>query len=163
MPSSAKSTAILLLSCPERKGVVASVTEFIYKHNGNIFRADEHQDREHNMFLMRLEWELEDFDLPMHDFAREFQPLAQEFQMQWRTARSTDRPRVAIMVSHSDHCLADLLYRHSIGELRCDFPLVMSNHSDALRIAEFYRVPFFQVPVDKQNKLEAERRELELL
>jgi formyltetrahydrofolate deformylase len=163
MPSDAKPTAILLLSCPEQKGLVARVTDFIYQHKANIFRADEHEDRDNNLFLMRLEWELEDFDLPMSDFGRAFGPIARQFQMQWRTALSTDRPRVAILVSRMDHCLADLLYRHNIGELYCEIPLVISNHSDARRQANFYRMPFFEIPVDRNNKLAAERRELELL
>jgi|ERR1051326_124727 len=163
MPSDAKPTAILLLSCPEQKGLVARVTDFIYQHKANIFRADEHEDRDNNLFLMRLEWELEDFDLPMSDFGRAFGPIARQFQMQWRTALSTDRPRVAILVSRMDHCLADLLYRHNIGELYCEIPLVISNHSDARRQADFYRMPFFEIPVDRNNKLAAERRELELL
>lgn len=163
MPLAAKPTAILLLSCPEQKGLVARVTDFIYQHKANIVRADEHQDRENNFFLMRLEWELEDFDLPMSDFKRAFDPIARQFQMQWRTARSSDRLRVAILVSRMDHCLADLLYRHNIGELNCHIPIIISNHSDARRQADFYHTPFFEISVEKENKSAAEARELELL
>lgn len=153
----------MLLSCPEQKGVVARVTDFIYQHKANIFRADEHKDRDNNLFLMRLEWELEDFDLPMSDFKRHFEPVASQFQMQWRTALSSDRPRVAIFVSRMDHCLADLLYRHNIGELKCEIPLIISNHADARRQADFYHLPFMEIPVEKDNKLAAEARELELV
>ena len=163
MPSAPGTTAILLLSCAEQRGLVARITDFIYRHNGNILHADEHRDLDTNIFMMRIEWELEGFDLGMRDFARAFEPLEREYKILWRTALSSDRPRVAIMVSRLDHCLADLLYRHNIGELKCEMPLVISNHDDARRQADFYHVPFFEVPVVKDEKFAAEKRELELL
>jgi formyltetrahydrofolate deformylase len=158
-----KNTAILLLDCPDRKGIVAGVSEFLYRHNANILHADQHQDAERDLFFMRVEWDLTGFDLSLEDCARQFAVVADRFQMRWRIERS-DRPvRVALFVSKYDHCLVDLLYRHQSGELPCEIPLVVSNHPDARRWAEFYGVPFHVVPVATGARAEAETRQLELL
>jgi formyltetrahydrofolate deformylase len=156
-------SAILLVSCPDRKGVVASLADFIFRHNGNILFADEHGDEESNLFLTRVEFDPADFDFDLAEFSGRFAPMARDFQMDWRLARSSDRPRVAIFVSKFDHCLQDLLYRHQNGELRCEIPLIISNHSDNQRIADFYRVPYFVVPVAKENKQEAEQKQIALV
>ena len=158
-----KNTAILLISCPDRKGLVASISDFVFRHNGNILHADEHADEGSNLFLMRVEFDPIDFDINLADFAKHFSPIAEKFAMQWRLARSNVRQKMAILVSKYDHCLVDLLYRHKSGELACDIPLVISNHPDNGPIAEFYRMPFFVVPVTKDNKSEAEQKILGLL
>src|SRR5262245_34333530 len=106
------STAILLIDSPDQKGLVAGIAEFLYRHNANIVHADQHQDAAHGLFFMRVEWDLKDFDLSVDDFRAQFTPLAQRLKMNWRLELSAVRPRVAIMVSKYDHCLADLLYRH---------------------------------------------------
>jgi len=154
----AKKSAILLLSCPDKKGVVATIAGFIYQHGGNILHADEHGDADSGTFLMRVEFDPAGFDLPLSDFARAFAPVADSFEMQWRLAQSDYRPRMAILVSKYDHCLVDLLYRHQSGELNCEIPCIISNHADSQAIAEFYRIPFFLVPVEKENKAAAERQ-----
>ena len=158
-----KNTAILLISCPDRKGLVASISDFVFRHNGNILHADEHADEGSNLFLMRVEFDPIDFDINLADFAKHFSPIAEKFAMQWRLARSNVRQKMAILVSKYDHCLVDLLYRHKSGELACDIPLVISNHPDNGPIADFYRIPFFVVPVSKDNKSEAEQKILALL
>jgi formyltetrahydrofolate deformylase len=158
-----KNSAVLLLSCPDRKGVVASVSGFIYQHGGNILSADEHGDHESNTFLMRVEFDPKELDLPLSDFFRHFSPIAKEFQLDWRLAVSDRRLRMAILVSKYDHCLVDLLYRQQSGELECDLACIVSNHSDSHAIADFYRVPFYLVPVSKENKPSAERQVLALL
>ena len=158
-----KPSAILLLSCPDRKGLVAAISDFVFRHNGNILHADEHADEGSNLFLMRVEFDPANFDIPLADFAEHFTPIAEKFEMQWRLAQSSHRPRMVIMVSKYDHCLADLLYRHKSGELTCDIPLIISNHPDNQPIADFYQVPFVVVPVTKDNKAEAESRILELI
>jgi formyltetrahydrofolate deformylase len=158
-----KSTAILLLSCPDQKGVVATIADFVYRHNGNILHADEHADEGSNLFLMRVEFDPADFDIDLADFARHFDPIAKRFHMTWRLAQSARRPRMAILVSKYDHCLADLLYRHRSGELTCEIPLIISNHPDNKPIADFYGVPFETVPVVKEQKQVAEQKILELL
>jgi len=155
-----KHSAILLLSCPDRKGVVASVAGFIFQHRGNILHADEHGDHDSNTFLMRVEFDPSELDLPLGDFAAQFTPLAKELDLHWRLALSDKRPKMAILVSKYDHCLVDLLYRHQSGELACDIPCIVSNHPDSQRIADFYHVPFFLVPVEPQNKLAAEQQVL---
>lgn len=158
-----KNTAILLVSCPDQKGLNASIHEFIYRANGNTLHADEHQDAERNLFLMRVEWDLADFTIDMREFAKHFQPIADRFGMQWRVALSTHRPKVAIFVSRYDHCLVDLLYRQRSGELACEIPLIVSNHSDVQGWADFYRIALHVIPVTKENKAEAEAKQLALL
>ena len=152
-----KNTAILLLSCPDQKGVVATVANFVYSHGGNILHADEHADEDSNLFLMRVEFDPADFDIDMADFAQHFAPTAERFQMKWRLAESSHRPKMVILVSKYDHCLVDLLYRHRSGELACDLPLIISNHPDNRPIATFYGVPYETVPVTKENKGQAEQ------
>ncbi len=158
-----KNSAILLISCPDQKGLNAAIAEFIFRNNGNILHADEHQDEDLGLFLMRVEWDLADFAIPMTDFAQHFAPIAKKFGMEWSLSNSSHRPNVALFVSKYDHCLADLLYRHRSGELACEIPLVISNHLDVQALADFYRIPLQVVPVTKENKSEAEKRELELL
>jgi formyltetrahydrofolate deformylase len=158
-----KCSAVLLVHCPDQKGVVAKISDFIYRHNGNILFADEHGDAELNLFLMRIEFDSTDFDFPLSDFHRRFGPLASELKMRYQVADMSYRPRMVIMVSRYDHCLVDLLYRHQSGEVKCDIPLVISNHEDNRHIADFYRVPYLTVPVTKENKQEAEQHILKHL
>jgi len=153
-----KNTAILLVSCPDRKGIVAGIADFVFQHNGNILHADEHADEESNLFLTRVEFDPADFDFELSQFPQHFAPIAAKFEMQWRLARSDYRPKMVILVSKHDHCLVDLLYRHHSGELRCEIPLIISNHPDNRPIAEFYRIPYEVVAVSKTNKAEAEQR-----
>src|SRR5438552_10540624 len=112
-----KNTAILLVDCPDRKGIVADISEFLYRHSANIIHNDQHQDADLGLFLTRVEWELGDFKLAISDFKSAFAPVAEKYQMRWRLETSAARPRLAIMVSQYTHCLADLLYRHESGEL----------------------------------------------
>lgn len=137
-----KTTATLLIDCPDRKGIVAAISDFLYRHNANILHNDQHQDADLGLFLSRVEWDLKEFGLRIVDFGPAFGPVAEKFGMRWRLETSATRPRLAIMVSKYLHCLADLLYRHDSGELACDIPVIISNHEDARRLAEFYRIPF---------------------
>jgi formyltetrahydrofolate deformylase len=158
-----KNSAILLVSCPDRKGVVAKIADFIFRHNGNILFADEHGDAGLNLFLMRVEFDPSGFDFPLSEFDRQFASVASEFTMQYQLARSDYRPRMAILVSKYDHCLVDLLYRHRSGELACEIPVIISNHVDNQSIADFYQIPYAVVPVMKAGKSEAEGKILNLL
>jgi formyltetrahydrofolate deformylase len=153
-----KNSAILLITCPDRKGEVATIAEFIYRHNGNILHADEHGDEESGLFLMRVEFDPKDFDIDLADFAKQFSPVADKFGMKWQLAQSSRRQRMIILVSKYDHCLVDLLYRHKSGELSCDIPLIISNHTDNQRIASFFGIPYCVVSVPKDNKVAAETR-----
>jgi formyltetrahydrofolate deformylase len=156
-------TAVLLLQCLERSGVVAAVANFIYSQNGSIMHADEHQDPELGLFMMRVEWSLADFKLPLEHFAHHFEPIARDFGMKWSIARSSYRPKVGIFVSKSGHCLADLLYRHHIGELPCEIPLVLSNHDDQRALVEFYKIPFVHLPFVKDKRQAIEQEQFRLL
>lgn len=159
-----RDTAILLIRCPDAKGLVAGVSGFLYEHGANILSTDEHRDDESGQFLMRVEWDLEGFGLGREEFARAFDgAVAQRFGMQWRVAYSRERMRVALFVSKYLHCLSDLLHRHREGELRADIRMVVSNHEDAAAMAGFYGLPFHHVPVTPEGKRDAERRQMELL
>ncbi|MCW5980509.1 MAG: formyltetrahydrofolate deformylase [Bryobacteraceae bacterium] len=158
-----KNTAILLIDCPDRKGLVAAISSFLYTHGANILHADQHQDNDLKLFFMRIEWALEEFDLDDASFRRLFQPIADRLEMRWRLEYSAARPAMAIFVSRQLHCLADLLFRQRAGELPCRIPLIVSNHEDAADLARFYGVEFHHVPVEASRKAEAEERQLELL
>jgi formyltetrahydrofolate deformylase len=158
-----KESAILLVSCPDRPGIVASIADFIFKHNGNILSNDEHGDAASNLFLTRVAFDITNFQFPISEFDLHFSPLARNFQMSWHLSSSADRPGIAIFVSKYDHCLQDLLYRHQSGELQCEIPLIISNHPDNQRIADFYHVPYFVLPVTKENKSEVEQKQLALV
>jgi formyltetrahydrofolate deformylase len=156
-------TATLLIDCPDQRGIVAAVSDFLYRHGANIVHADQHQDADQHLFFMRVEWELDGFALGLDQFTPAFAPIAQRFAMQWRVERSTQQTRLALFVSRYDHCLVDLLYRWRCGELRCEVALVVGNHRDAEPLAQFYQVPFHYIPLDGNNKDEAESQQLELL
>jgi formyltetrahydrofolate deformylase len=158
-----KTSAVLLISCPDRKGLVATVSDFIYRHGGNILHTDEHTDADSLWFLMRVEFDPADFDIPLSQVDQQFGSIARKFDMEWRLAQPGDRKKMAIMVSKYDHCLVDLLYRHKVGELNCDIPLIISNHADNQSIADFYQIPFFVVPVSRENKHEAEQKQIALI
>ncbi len=158
-----RNSAILLVQCPDRAGLDATIADLIYRHGGNILHFEQHQADEERFYLARIEWDLNGFQLDLKDFPSKFAPIAEKFSMQWRIALSSYRPRVAVFVSKHDHCLVDLLYRHRSGELACEIAVIVSNHPDARPHAEFYGIPYCVVPVTKETKLEAEQQELELL
>lgn len=158
-----KNTATLLISCPDRKGLVAAIANFLYTYNANILHADQHQDDDAGLFLMRIEWDLAGFALDMAAFDAAFAPIAERFGMAWQLKRSQQKPRMAIFVSKYDHCLVDLLHRWHTGELACEIPLILSNHDDCRRIAEFYGIPYHLIAVNKDNKAESEAQQRALL
>lgn len=156
-------SAIVLISCPDQKGITAAVTKFVYDYNGNILHADQHIDEQTNTFFMRLEWDLEGFAIERMSVAAEFERLAQAFQMNWTIDFSDRSKRVAIFVSKHQHCLVDLLYRHQAGHLLCDIPVIISNHPDAGPIAGQFRIPYYEIPVTSENKSLQEQQELKIL
>jgi len=157
-----KNTAILLVQCPDRKVLDATIAEFLYRYDGNILHFEQHQAGEERYYLARVEWDLSGFRLALSDFDGAFGPVAHKFSMNWVLALSDRRPRAAILVSRYDHSLVDLLHRQRNGELACDFPLTISNHPDAQRHADFFGVPFHHTPVSKENKSAAEAQQIEL-
>lgn len=154
-------SAVLLIDCPDQKGLVASVSGVLYRLGANITHADQHQDHDEGLFFMRVEWLLNDFDLT--GFQNEFEQIAQRFQMRWQLRMSADRPRVAIFVSQHLHCLADLLHRRQMGELQCSIPLIVSNHQEGAALAGFYGIDFRYIPMGPENKAEAEAAQFQLL
>lgn len=158
-----KHSATLLMSAPDKKGLVAAIANFLMTYNANIMHADQHQDTSENLFLMRVQWDLDGFTLPMDSFAAAFQPIADEHNMSWTVSLSARKPRMAVFVSQYEHCLADLLHRWRIGELECDIPLVISNHETCRRLVEFNGIPFHLIQVTKDNKAEVEAEQFRLL
>jgi len=158
-----RTSAVLLISCPDQKGLVAAVSDFIFRHGGKILHTDEHTDAESAWFLMRVEFDPNGFDLPLAEFARHFDPLADRLGMAWGLTEPGARKRMVIMLSRYDHCMVDLLYRHKIRELDCDIPLIISNHPDNQPIADFYQIPFVVIPVTKDNKSTAEQAQIDLI
>jgi len=151
-----KNSAILLISCPDRKGEVATIADFVYRHGGNILHADEHGDAQSGLFLMRVEFDPQDFDIDLAEFGQHFSAVAEGFRMKWRLAQSSHRPRMIILVSKYDHCLVDLLYRQRSGELACEIPVIVSNHPDNQAVADFYKIPYVVVPGTTKDKTAAE-------
>jgi formyltetrahydrofolate deformylase len=150
--SSKSVTAVLLISCRDQKGLVAAVADFLYRHNANIVHADQHTDPEEGVFLQRVEFELDGFELARDAISPAFQPVAGRFGMTWTLRFSDDTPRVAILVSKMHHCLYDLLARWRLGELRADIPLIISNHADAAGIAAEYGIPYHHLPVSPTTR-----------
>jgi formyltetrahydrofolate deformylase len=157
------SSGFLLLDCPDRRGIVAAIADFLYAHGSNILHADQHQDNEAGMFFMRVEWSLDGFDLNEEAFQERFGVIAREFRMRWRVAWSVERPRIAIFVSRYQHCLLDLLHRNQIGEMAGEIAMIVSNHQDAESLASFYKIPFHYFATTSDNKMEIEQCEIDLL
>ena len=156
-------TAVLLISCPDQKGLVAEVSSFIYRYGGNIVHAEQHIDVPQGIFFHRVEWELNGFGLSEKELEARFSPIAERFGMSWRLSYSEKRYRVAIFVSKYDHCLVDLLYRHKIGELPLHVTGVLSNHADVEPLVRAHGVPFFVFPITPPTKESQEAREMDLL
>lgn len=144
-------TAVLLLSCRDQKGLVAAVSDFLFRNSGNITHADQHTDLEKGVFLQRVEWELAGFDIPREELSAAFEPIAKRFDMKWDLRFSDQVPRVAILASRLPHCLYDLLARWRLGELRAEIPVVVSNHPDLRDIVEGFGVSYHHVPVTPED------------
>jgi len=157
------SNAVLLLSCQDRKGLVAATSDFIYHNNGNIVHADQHVDAEQGVFLQRVEWELEGFRIPRAELASAFRPIAEKLGMHWELRFSDNVPRIAIFVSKLEHCLYDLLLRHRAGEFQAEIPLVISNHPDHQPIVENFGPEYHYLPITRQTRTAQEAKQLALL
>ena len=156
-------TATLLISCPDQKGLVAKIANFIYANGGNIIHADQHTDFAAGLFLTRLEWQLEGFNLPRDIIGTAFNAIAQPLQATWQLHFSDTVPRIAIWVSKQDHCLYDLLWRQRSRELNVDIPLIISNHPNLGAIAEQFNIDYHYSPITQDTKQDQEKKQLELL
>jgi formyltetrahydrofolate deformylase len=158
-----KDSAILLIHCQDRKGLVAEISSFLYEYGANILHADQHRDNEENRFFMRIEWDMTEFALTRDTFRERFTPLAGKLELDWRVEYSVDLPNLAIFVSRALHCLADLLHRHASGELACKIPLIVSNHCDAGPLAQFHGIPFVHLPMAADRKPEVEQTQIDMV
>ncbi len=157
-------TAVLLLHCPDKPGILAAVTEFINQHSGNILYLDQYVNREEKVFFMRVKWDLDTFQIPKEKIQDYFQTLlASRFDMHFRLYFSDTKPRMAIFVSKMPHCLYDLLSRYAAGEWHVDIPLIISNHPDMEPVAQRFGIEYHYFPINKDNKAEQEAKQLELL
>lgn len=159
-----KNTAVLLIYCPDRQGILATVTEFLNKNNGNILYLDQHVDREEHIFYMRVEWELNGFAIPSEKIGEYFDTLiATKLQMTWKLYFSEFVPRMALFVSKMPHCLFDILARYTAGEWDVEIPLIVSNHVTLKPVAERFGIEFFCFEMNNENKVEIEQKEIALL
>ncbi len=157
-------TAILLVACADRPGLVCTVAEFIRSHCGNILYLEQHVDQDHRAFFMRIEWALDGFGLDERSLAPRFvKEVAEPLEMDWQLFTSDQRPRVAIFATKEGHCLYDLLSRHEAGELNVDIPLIIGNRTDLQSAAERFGIPFHHFPITKANKAAQEADEIALL
>ena len=153
---------ILLISCPDQRGIVAAVTDCILKHNGNVLDLDQHVDEQEGAFFMRVEWGAEGFDVPFEKLPSAFADIQKRFSMKMEFRRSDYVPKAAIFVSRESHCLYDLLSRVQSGEWALQIPLIIGNHADLEEVARKFDVAFHLFPVDAGNKAAQEAKELEL-
>jgi formyltetrahydrofolate deformylase len=156
-------TAVLLVSCPDRPGIVAAFSSFLFEKIGNIVEVDQHVDKESGIFFMRVEWEIEGFAVSKEEVADEIAPLAEEFSADYALFYSDVKARVALFVTKDNHCLYDLLSRHESGELSMEIPVIVSNRTDLEPIADRFGIPFHHFPITKDTKPEQEAREIELM
>ena len=156
-------TGVLLLSCPDQRGVVASVADFIASHNGNIVHAEQHTDDVEKVFFQRVEFEIDGFDIPRERILESFSPVSDRFGMQVQLRFTDVRPRVAIMASKQSHCLFDLLTRWRSGELPADVVAVIDNHADHADLVQHLGVPYFHLPVTPDTKAAQEKQVLDTL
>lgn len=161
-----KPTAVLLLHCQDKPGIISELTKFITDNEGNIVYLDQYVDREDGMFFMRLEWELTSFLIPRDKIRDYIDTLyARRYEMTFNLYFNDERPRMAIFVSKMSHCLYDLLARYKAGEWNVDIPCIISNHEDLRYIAQQFDIPFHVWPINKDhsNKAEVEAAEMELM
>ncbi len=159
-----KEQAIVLISCKDRRGIISAVTDFISENDGNILDLDEHVDPTDRIFFMRVAWDLATFKLARKEIADIFQKkIADKYQMNWVLHFSSKTPRMAIFVSKLSHCLYDILGRFQSGEWQVEIPLIISNHEKLREVAERYDIAFRHFDITKENKVQQELRQMELL
>jgi len=164
MDDTTSKSAILLIHCPDQKGIVISITEFIFKNGGNILYLDQHVDTGRQAFFMRIEWDLSDFVIVDEKIGEYFETLvARRFSMNWRLHFSGEVLRMALYVSKLPHCFYDILARYEAGEWQVEIPLIISNHADMQPAAERLGADFVHLPISRENRKQQERRQLELL
>lgn len=156
--------AKLLISCPEKPGIISTVTNFLLEHKANIVHFDQHTtDPQAGIFFMRIEFDLEEFDYTYEKIEKDLHVLARDYALDWQLSSNERRKRMAIFVSKADHCLTELIWRWKSNEIPVDIPMVISNHADLKELVEGYGIPFYHIPLSQETKEEAEQKALELL
>ncbi|WP_026572116.1 formyltetrahydrofolate deformylase [Bacillus sp. UNC438CL73TsuS30] len=156
--------AVLLISCPEKPGIISTVTNFLLEHKANIVHFDQHTTDPHSgIFFMRIEFDLEEFDSAFEKLEHDLHMIGEEHALDWQLSTNKKRKRMAIFVSKADHCLTELLWRWKSKEIPVDIPLVISNHPDLKEEVESYGIPFYHIPMSHETKEEAEHKALELI
>ncbi|MHA6485421.1 formyltetrahydrofolate deformylase [Paenibacillus sp. strain BS8-2] len=156
--------ARMLISCPDRPGIVAAVSHFLYEHGANIVSSDQYtMDPEGGMFFIRFEFDLADMDRELPVLVEDFNRVADRFQMKWHTFRASRKKRLAIFVSKEDHCLMELLWQWRAGELDAEIAMVVSNHPDMRELVESFGITYHHIPVTADTKAEAERKQMEVV
>ncbi|MBQ9878146.1 MAG: formyltetrahydrofolate deformylase [Bacteroidales bacterium] len=159
-------TAILLLHCPDKKGIITEITKFISDNNGNIVYLDQYTDNVDKHFFMRLEWELDGFQIPREKISEYFGTLySKRYGIDYHVYFSDRKPRMAIFVSKMSHCLYDLLARYEAGEMDVEIPCIVSNHEDLRYVAEQFKIPYYvwNVAPDHSNQAEVEEAQMALM
>ncbi len=156
-------TTTILLTCPDSKGIVASVTDFVYKNDGNILHADQHIDDESKTLFMRIEFDPANFKIEKERIRNKFNEIAVLFDMNYSVKFSSEIQNVAIFAGKEEHCLFDILLKQKAGELKCNIPLIISNHPDMENIAKFFGCKYFVIEKTPENKISQEVKETELL
>lgn len=156
--------ARMLISCPDRPGIVAAVSQFLYEHGANIVQSDQYtMDPEGGLFFIRFEFDLNDLDRELPQIVEDFTRVADRFDMKWHIFRASRKKRLAIFVSKEDHCLLELLWHWKAGDLGADIAMVISNHTDMRELVESFGIPYHHIPVTAATKAEAERKQLEIV
>lgn len=155
-------TAILLVNCRDKKGLVAGITNFIFKHNGNIINLDQYTNCAEKKFFMRIEWEMKGFSLSKDKLKNELPPLANKLGINYQLFFSDQKLNMGILVSKYDHCLFDLLLRKRSGELDINIPVIISNHPDLKEVADMFKIEFYHLPI-KGSKNSQEKQILKIL
>lgn len=157
-------TAILIVQCKDNKGIVAAVSQFLYENNGNILAVDQYIDEELGDFFMRAEWELETFAIEKDSILQEFKKkVGIKYEMEYSLSFNFPKPKMALFVSKLSHCLFDILSRYYSGQFNVEVPLVISNHPDLEPVVKAFGIPYYHLPVTKENKLAQEKKQLELM
>lgn len=159
-----KQTITLLISCPDQPGIVATISRFIFEHQGNIVQSDQHATNQQECtFFMRISFSEEGFTLGLPELVEAFTPIADAFHMQWSISYSRQRKRAGIFVSKLDHCLTDLLWRWKSGELAMDIPFIISNHQNLETLARMYDIPYYYFPLQREHRKEGQQRILDFI
>ncbi|MFQ5561607.1 MAG: formyltetrahydrofolate deformylase, partial [Nitrospinota bacterium] len=157
-------TAIILIHCPDQRGIVAKISGFLFSHNVNIIQADQHStDPENGRFFLRIEFCFDTTVVKKTEFEKDFEVVAGGFEAEWEIWYKNTPVKMGILVSGQDHCLFDLLYRCTSGDLSVQIPFVISNHENLRPLVEKFNAPFFHIPVPKNDKKKSEKELLKIV